>query len=935
MIDPKDIYNKKLSAFLHDPIDKPFILMQGINHEERAGLIADLLHVSLEKAQGPDWIASAMERVLLPRGSGRNKKIQIRFLDNPEIKHPLSSRNLDCNTLNEFPLDKIIEIVEQTASELALDDPEKQYLTLWRNYLEKIRQNSPPEIKKYWSVIPADTRIPDHSIFEHLKITSVCYNAMADRENSILRHNLAFLLCSIGPVQSFIATARKLQDLWMGSFILSNLIWTGIKVVIQKYGPDAVIFPDLHKQPRVDHWLETEKGLAPEGYKKENLVLPSFPNRFLALVPNEEVNELGRAVESEIRETFITTGLEAINRLKMKSNGLLSNLQFDSEQLQKQLEHFLDVYWVAVPWPQSKNGKADWQVAFDVFSIYISKEHTGQLKESLQFFLEKGEYPPNIGTVYKLLYGFTEKALASRKSIRDFYQSIEDGQKCSLCGKRRAFREESKEIRKYKKGLMGEKEFLCGVCMTKRLGKYAFDDIFTYDIDIEFPSIAEVAVSDLKLCLLDKKADQFRDYVDKCRSLFGNDIAHNTHLLPKVSGMADYKGVNIGGEFFIPDFLTEKNLKQALGLDKRDDELPPDKISELNNLKNMLRELISFHFKPRPYSFSPTPYYAVIILDGDNMGGWLNGDFAPSIDQVFHSQVWKNLPEEYRKNLKNVCREGKRPMSPAIHGAISTALRDYSLTLVKRIIEEDHLGKLIYAGGDDVLALVNLRDLFPVIVKLRAAFSGHIDKSMNVDFTQEVSGFVDFEDELIMTMGPVATASMGVVIAHYRTPFSLVLDKTREMEKKAKDVNGKDAFAISLMKHSGEVREGIAKWKYEDGRCPQGTVALLERLADILRKEFISNKFIYSLRNEFMRLADHEGNINVNSPIFGAEILRLLKRSKMKSGDEFENELSNLSDELYQLFRKLDGDLQSFLTLLETSNFLAREVKEVKDHDKN
>ena len=116
---------------------------------------------------------------------------------------------------------------------------------------------------------------------------------------------------------------------------------------------------------------------------------------------------------------------------------------------------------------------------------------------------------------------------------------------------------------------------------------------------------------------------------------------------------------------------------------------------------------------------------------------------------------------------------------------------------------------------------------------------------------------MDVGDEFIMTMGPDATASMGIVVAHYRMPFSLVLDKVREMEKKAKEMNNKDAFAISLMKHSGEVREGMAKWKYEDDSGPEGTVAILERLADFIRKESVSNKFIYSLRDEFMRLAGH------------------------------------------------------------------------------
>jgi CRISPR-associated protein Cmr2 len=37
-----------------------------------------------------------------------------------------------------------------------------------------------------------------------------------------------------------------------------------------------------------------------------------------------------------------------------------------------------------------------------------------------------------------------------------------------------------------------------------------------------------------------------------------------------------------------------------------------------------------------------------------------------------------------------------------------------------------NIWKIVYAGGDDVLAFINLKILFEVIRKLRAAFSGHI-----------------------------------------------------------------------------------------------------------------------------------------------------------------------------------------------------------------
>ena len=274
-------------------------------------------------------------------------------------------------------------------------------------------------------------------------------------------------------------------------------------------------------------------------------------------------------------------------------------------------------------------------------------------------------------------------------------------------------------------------------------------------------------------------------------------------------------------------------------------------------------------------------------------------------------------------------------MSPAIHTAISTVLREYSLNLVKHIVEEDHLGKLIYAGGDDVLALVNLRDLLPVMVKLRAFFSGHIDARMNVDFTKEISGFIDIGKDLIMTMGPSATASMGVVITHYRMPFSLVLDKVREMEEKSKNLDNKDAFAISLMKHSGEMSEGKAKWKYENDTHPRGTVGILEKLTDWIRRDWISNKFIYSLQNEFSRLSGGNKIVNVSSQIVEAEIFRLLKRSKKRNNEEFEKDVNAFAHNLYQLFLNLDSSLEYFLTLLQTSNFLAHEVREVKNHDQD
>ena len=45
-------------------------------------------------------------------------------------------------------------------------------------------------------------------------------------------------------------------------------------------------------------------------------------------------------------------------------------------------------------------------------------------------------------------------------------------------------------------------------------------------------------------------------------------------------------------------------------------------------------------------------------------------------------------------------------------------------------------------------------------------------------------------------------------------PLKLVLGKAKW--RKAKNIEKKDAFGIALMKHSGQVKEALCKWKYDD-----------------------------------------------------------------------------------------------------------------------
>ena len=52
-------------------------------------------------------------------------------------------------------------------------------------------------------------------------------------------HGAAFLSFSLGPVQTFIAAARTIRDLWAGSYLLSWLTFQAMRPLLDEVGPSA------------------------------------------------------------------------------------------------------------------------------------------------------------------------------------------------------------------------------------------------------------------------------------------------------------------------------------------------------------------------------------------------------------------------------------------------------------------------------------------------------------------------------------------------------------------------------------------------------------------------------------------------------------------------------------------------------------------------
>ncbi|MFZ5996174.1 MAG: type III-B CRISPR-associated protein Cas10/Cmr2 [Nitrospirota bacterium] len=907
---------KKIQALLHDPPEKAIILGK-IGHEGRAkeimtGLVSKGDAKIPDEVKTADHIASAADRINFPK----HEHFIADFCGKPVIKHPLSAKEFDLKKLPDDIAD-ITAAVDRAIVSLAdtyLGNNEQLYLALWRELIYSLmdKQNDKAHLGQLWELLPADTRIPDHSIWEHKRITSAIAGALPKP---------AFLLFAIGPVQDFIATARKTQDLWAGSYLFSYLSWSAMKVVVEEFGPDCLIFPDLCGQPFVDKCLIDEKQLKIDKPRREELSSPTLPNRFLAIVPEDMVLAIAGKAKTAVKETFQSVCSSVKSEMEKR-------LGITAEQWEaiwsRQTEDFIEAYWAATP-------ASNYAGFLDAYKKLMGISNKWEFDSLLKQYEEKG-FAPNIGTLYSLIYKLTEKALGSRKAIRDFRQTTEPNHKCTLCGVREPVHsgihkdqnctEEFGALRGFWQDKilpsfpqLRKSERLCAVCVSKRLSsRFYFRDKLGFDIDDNFPSVSMIATSAFKLRVIENislnhLSIKVGNYVEAIKNIAGE----RWRGIPLPMVIRACKGNSISEDFARlegdwlykeafdnEDALWEENKNRVEKADFK--ELLRTAKDRQKELFAAIRELDKAKKKDEQIG-SPSAYYAVFLMDGDNMGKWLSGEYAPTIADVMHPVVKNTLVND--RNWQELLKQ-KRPLNPSLHLATSKALRDFSLKVVREIVEKDHLGKLVYAGGDDVLAFVNLKDLLEVMRKLRAYFSGSLKANeetnkVDIDFGEGGSGFIPIDDEgrpinvdkhekhikgFILSMGTNATASMGVVIAHHNSNLSQVLDEVRKCEKEAKKLKDKNAFCVALAKRAGGTEHVQSKWLYKQPHFEKGgqgrifeTIPLLRQWANAFYHDYISPKFVYTFRTETKGL---EGG-GLPEKAVELELLRISNRQRNKS----------------------------------------------------
>jgi CRISPR-associated protein Cmr2 len=186
-------------------------------------------------------------------------------------------------------------------------------------------------------------------------------------------------------------------------------------------------------------------------------------------------------------------------------------------------------------------------------------------------------------------------------------------------------------------------------------------------------------------------------------------------------------------------------------------------------------------------------------------------------------------------------------------------------------------GSLVYAGGDDVLALLPLHNALECARALADAFR------------QQMSDFAVQGPKGEMLVQP--TLSVGLAIVHHLEPLSEALELARQAEAYAKSVKGKNALAVTLSKRGGSEQTVGGTWGAFDQR--------LEWFIELYRKEEIPAELAYELRSLAMVLeSPEEPPDDLLQRVLSAEVKRILNRKKAQRGsrDVSKEVIRNLID---------------------------------------
>jgi CRISPR-associated protein Cmr2 len=926
-MDLRELILLKTAALFHDPPDKAWCLVRGEKHEKWA---EELAHIALdgtplseaeemlsdERVREADRLAASVDRVLLgeligdKRGAFPEKSIKLKNPINPRIEHPIQV---------DLGKDKVEEVMRELNGVLKkTENVEEAYFALFGLYeLIWIAKGLPSG--------PADTRIPTHTVFDHLYATATALNWTYEGGGLLLHIDIA-------GVQDFIAQSRRLRDLWASSYIISALLWSTVLNLI-RYGPDVVLTPSCRFNPffycdltnRVQAIGDYLKNIKIEGFEEILCERFSFP-RF-AVIPGS----MTLVLPSFISDAEVLVEESFRRKWKEFCEGIM---ELDVP-LSRDLEREVRYGFMEVP----------------PFSMRISSVRVDTSKGGDNVYAKAFESLMNENRKKKLLKVNPACMLPLTEITREIFDgkgSLADSKRgfdyCTMCGKLPAIvRWDGRSSDEF----LEEGERLCPYCLMKRIFSRRPGPVlrrilgYGRDLRISYPSLADIATFEFKdgflrdLPSLDKlwKDEEIRELMGRVlESQYDERVLAWKYQLRKFE--------EIGESSIDPDL--KRGLLGFL--------LAESEVAILGKEKRKLWSELRRYLEEKGIVIPPIgTYYALIRADGDDMGSILSGEIGvigidvkdyivSSFEGKSREVVLRIMDSDYEK-LKDIAKEEnlneenlrktkeflneiissrKIPVSLSYHVSISRALIISALRDIKQI--EDNNGIVIYAGGDDLLSIAPVSSAIRIIDGSRRGYSG-LDGS---------GRFHKLGNYLIPSMGD-AGRSYSLYIAHYRYPlYAVVSDSSLKLEvaKGSVWVDGRERKKDSLIitySARGSSESSILPLSLRDPGLSPVDLRFLDDLIGKIRSGDISVSLLYEAsRGNFMETAERAWSMG-KMEIFDKVIEYMIGRH-IQRGEGREDILREIIEYIKRYEgvgrRDRDGEDPFFLNLFKSCRLL-------------
>ncbi len=552
---------------------------------------------------------------------------------------------------------------------------------------------------------------------------------------------------TIGPVQSFVAQARRTRDFWAASFLLSWLAGVAMLSVEKQKG--KIKFPAVD-----ENYLAWIKGNGSGEKPRQG----GIPNRFQAEVNADFKSEL---VVENVNQAWkeladLVWDKDLKNQIKPEK-AIISREIWD-----RQIKSFWEMNWVLTDDKAASDlldRRKNWR------NHFASEEPGVKCMMMVGWQELSGELKPNSKEIEKFW-----KPIRENTGL-----DLREGEHlCAIAFVKRRFARHFKYLNNKINDKKLQKSILRYHPHFKKSSDKNAVQIKGWKLETGIPSISYMAVVHWLETIIKKeeiaKLDLLLEAAKKAKidENEQSDISCLKHACEKFNVNKRLVALD-GSAFFISELENQydKNLSAPM-------------IAALKNLDT----------KP------PSPFYAILRMDGDSLGS----------------------------KMRN----------PDNQEPISDALKNFTGSVPNIVYQQ--CGFLIYAGGDDVLAILPVEDVFTCAIQIRQCYQDCFQATKNKEIEN-------------------STISAAVEFAHMKTPLTKMLrDAHRLLDNVAKEGCGRDAVAVRVWKPGGRAIKWAMPW--ECALNEKQDRLILEEIAVKFSKHNeketgFSNKFFYKIREQF------------------------------------------------------------------------------------